>query len=165
MKKFLTKRPYLMFLLPGIIVYSVFVVYPILSAGYISFFRWNGYGPKEFVGLQNYRELFTNVNMMSQLGNALKNCLTIFLLSVIIMMPIQIIMAYIIHAKSRGSGFFQWRCFRRSSYPHPSSYSSLRFCLTVPLVLSIRFSGRRGWGIWQGPGWGSPNTGFMWSGS
>ena len=39
MKKFLTKRPYLMFLLPGIIVYSVFVVYPILSAGYISFFQ------------------------------------------------------------------------------------------------------------------------------
>ena len=111
MKKFIEKRPYLMFLLPGIIVYSVFVVYPILSAGYISFFRWNGYGPKEFVGLQNYRELFTNVNMMSQLGNALKNCLTIFLLSVIIMMPIQIIMAYIIHAKSRGSGFFQVAVF------------------------------------------------------
>lgn len=72
MRKFFRKRPYLMFLMPGIIVYSVFVVYPILSAGYISFFQWNGYGPKAYVGLQNYKDLFTNSNLMSQLGNALK---------------------------------------------------------------------------------------------
>lgn len=100
-----------MFLIPGFIVYLIFVIYPIFSAAHISFFKWNGYGPKEYVGLANYIQLFTDSDMMSQFLNALKNCLIIFGLTVLIVIPIQIIMAYMIHNKARGKSFFQVAIF------------------------------------------------------
>lgn len=107
MKKFFSKRPYILFLLPGVIIYSVLVIYPILSAGYISFFEWNGIGPKTFVGLGNYVELLTSPDMMSQLWNALRNSLTIFVLTVVIQIPLQILLAYMIHSKAKGYRFTQ----------------------------------------------------------
>ena len=111
MRLFFQKRPYIMFLIPGFIMYLIFVIYPIFSAGHISFFKWNGYGPKEFVGFSNYVQLFTNADMMAQFFNALKNCLIIFALTVLVVIPAQIIMAYMIHSKVRGKSFFQIAIF------------------------------------------------------
>lgn len=108
---FFKKRPYLTFLVPGLVAYSIFVIYPIFSAARISLYRWNGYGPKEFVGLQNYVELFSDPDMMSQLLNALKNSLILFGLTVVIAIPLQILMAYLIYSKCRGHRFFQVAIF------------------------------------------------------
>jgi multiple sugar transport system permease protein len=46
------------FLLPAVAVIGVFVIYPILSAGYTSLTSWDGFSPdKQFVGLGNYIRL------------------------------------------------------------------------------------------------------------
>ncbi len=108
---FLKKRPFIFFLLPGFILYTIFVIYPIFAAINISFYEWNGIGEKVFVGLGNYIELFTNPELLSQMVNALKNSLTLFVLTVILQIPIQIIMAYMIYIKSRGSNYFQVAIF------------------------------------------------------
>lgn len=100
-----------MFILPGFILYSIFVVYPIFAAVDISFYEWNGIGKKVFVGLANYIELFTNPNLMSQMGNALVHSLTLFALTVFLQIPIQIVMAYMIYIKARGKNFFQVAIF------------------------------------------------------
>lgn len=50
--------PYL-FIAPYVIAYFVFNFYPTLYSLYISFFKWNGIAPKEFVGFQNYVTLLT----------------------------------------------------------------------------------------------------------
>ncbi len=47
----------LAFLAPALVLIGVFVAFPILSAGYLSLFSWNGAGPRTFVGLDNYRHL------------------------------------------------------------------------------------------------------------
>jgi raffinose/stachyose/melibiose transport system permease protein len=48
------------FLIPALGIYIVFVIYPIISAIFISFFRWDGLSPdRAFVGLDNYVYLFT----------------------------------------------------------------------------------------------------------
>lgn len=105
------KRPYLWFLLPGFLLYLIFVIYPIFAAGKLSLYQWNGIGEKVFVGLSNYKELFSNANMMGEMLNALKNSLTIFGLTVVIQVPVQLIMAYIIYSKARGKNYFQVAIF------------------------------------------------------
>jgi multiple sugar transport system permease protein len=44
-------------LAPGCLLFTVFVVYPILDNIRLSFFDWNGSGPQVFVGLDNYLQL------------------------------------------------------------------------------------------------------------
>ena len=51
--------PYLL-VAPLVALLAVFVVYPFGQAIYRSFTEWNGANIDEFVGLANYRELFTN---------------------------------------------------------------------------------------------------------
>ena len=43
----------IIFLIPALTIFTLFVVLPIGEAAYYSFFRWNGYGaPEKFVGLK-----------------------------------------------------------------------------------------------------------------
>jgi multiple sugar transport system permease protein len=45
-------------LAPAVAILGSFVVYPIISAGYLSLTEWSGFGTvQEFVGLENYRRL------------------------------------------------------------------------------------------------------------
>ena len=86
MKTFFKKKPYALFLAPGFVLYSIFVIYPIFAAGKLSLYKWNGIGEKVYVGISNYIELFTNSDLMSQMMNALLHSLTIFVLTVVIML-------------------------------------------------------------------------------
>lgn len=46
------------FLIPALALFTLFVVLPMIEAGYYSFFSWNGYGtPTDFVGLRNYEQV------------------------------------------------------------------------------------------------------------
>lgn len=50
--------PYI-FMLPALIIYSVFVVYPMFDSLSISFTNWDGLSPtSSFVGLKNYQHIF-----------------------------------------------------------------------------------------------------------
>mgnify|MGYP001177950608 CR=1 FL=1 len=45
-------------LLPTVIVFAIFTIYPLLNGLYLSFFDWSGTGSvKQFIGLDNYKEL------------------------------------------------------------------------------------------------------------
>ena len=64
-------RPWL-FILPAAVVFAVFMFYPLIYTIYLSFFDWNMIKPvKEFVGLQNYLDIFTDPNIGKILGNTL----------------------------------------------------------------------------------------------
>jgi raffinose/stachyose/melibiose transport system permease protein len=48
------------FLLPALIIYAVFAIYPIVSALILSFYDWDGVSEnRNFVGLNNYVQIFT----------------------------------------------------------------------------------------------------------
>jgi ABC-type sugar transport system permease subunit len=47
------------FIAPAIIGFSVFVVYPMITAGYLSLTNWNGLTDPIFIGFQNFTDLFT----------------------------------------------------------------------------------------------------------
>jgi raffinose/stachyose/melibiose transport system permease protein len=51
----------ILFIVPGLLVYVIFMAYPFLSTIYLSFTNWNGVAPtKEWVGLSNYTRMFTD---------------------------------------------------------------------------------------------------------
>ena len=135
MRNFAKKHPYLLFILPGFILYCIFVIYPIISAAMNSLFKWNGIGPKTFVGLQNYIDLFTNKVLLSQLINAFKNSITIFLFTVLFVIPLQIIFAYMIYSKTKGHSLLQAVIFS----PQFISTPVIVFIFTLLLDSNIGF--------------------------
>jgi raffinose/stachyose/melibiose transport system permease protein len=64
-----TGRGSLLYLLPGLLVYLVFVFVPIVAALAVSLTEWNGLAVPVFVGLRNYVELFADGRFYVALGN------------------------------------------------------------------------------------------------
>lgn len=67
-----------MFIAPAFIFFTLFLIVPTISSVYYSFTSWDGISPDvKFIGLANYKEIFTS----ARFGNALKNTviLTVFI--------------------------------------------------------------------------------------
>jgi ABC-type sugar transport system permease subunit len=107
MNGFFRKRFFIFFLIPGTLLYTALVIYPIFSAMRLSLFRWNGINPRVFVGFGNYIELFTDPYLIGQFSNALGNSIRLFLLSVFIQIPLQLAIAYLIYSKMKAHQFAQ----------------------------------------------------------
>ena len=63
----------LYFVLPTVVIYGLFLFYPMVSAFQHSFYKWNLVSEKKFVGLFNYLRLFSdkrfwNMNTKKNLG-------------------------------------------------------------------------------------------------
>lgn len=56
------------FLLPAIVLFMLFSVIPIVYSFYLSTMKWNGFSiNKEFIGIKNYINIFTNKNFYNSL--------------------------------------------------------------------------------------------------
>lgn len=77
--------PLLLFLVPSLVLFSIFVVLPMVDAAIFSFFDWNGYGPiTDFVGLENYADVLSHRNF----GTAVRNSLIVVAVSLLIQLPL-----------------------------------------------------------------------------
>jgi multiple sugar transport system permease protein len=74
-----------LFLTPSLVVLTVFVVYPMIQAGYLSFTSYNLVQAAQWVGLGNYRRMLHD----PQVWNALKNTLVYAAVST----PISVLLA------------------------------------------------------------------------
>ena len=72
-KMYSNKLNIVLFLVPAMLLFVGVLIAPIIASGYFSFFDWNGFGEKVFIGFQNYKELFTSkpIGFMKALGNSL----------------------------------------------------------------------------------------------
>lgn len=60
----------IVFIAPAFIFYTLFIIVPTIGSVYYSFTSWDGISPDiHFIGLANYKEIFTS----ARFGNALKN--------------------------------------------------------------------------------------------
>ena len=57
------------FLLPAIIFFLIYVIFPIFQSVWISFYEWDGLGEAQWVGLANYVELFDDEYFYTSLKN------------------------------------------------------------------------------------------------
>jgi multiple sugar transport system permease protein len=58
-----------LFLAPGMIMFSIYVIIPIFQSIWISFYDWDGLGPKTWIGLGNYVELLDDEAFYTSLKN------------------------------------------------------------------------------------------------
>jgi raffinose/stachyose/melibiose transport system permease protein len=57
-------------LVPALIPYLAFVIFPLLMGVQYSFFDWNGIGASEFIGIENYITVFTDETLVASIQNA-----------------------------------------------------------------------------------------------
>jgi multiple sugar transport system permease protein len=86
-----------LFLAPGIFMFFLYVIIPIFQSIWISFFAWDGLSDKVFIGLENYRELFTDDAFYMSIKNNI-----IWLLLYIVAVPIGLFMALFLNQKVTG---------------------------------------------------------------
>lgn len=59
----------ILYLLPGLLLYILFVLVPVVQTIILGSMEWSGMGAKRFVGLQNYAELFGDPIFFQSLAN------------------------------------------------------------------------------------------------
>src|SRR5919201_5387798 len=59
-----------MFVLPALAAYGLFVLWPLIQTFKYSLYQWDGVAPAKWVGLDNFRTVFTDHQLVSVLGQA-----------------------------------------------------------------------------------------------
>ena len=145
------KWPYL-FCLPFLSAYFLFSMFPMLYSLKISFYDWNGFGAKTFVGIKNYLDLFTKDPLfLKSLGNTI--ILMAFSTPITVLLGLGV--AYLLFDIGRGKRIYQTVNF----FPY----------ITTPVAIGFIFSYLFDWQsgyvnkllIWLG----ALNEPFFWLGS
>lgn len=97
------KWPYL-FALPFVLAFIIFQLYPIIYSFYLSLNDWNGIGEKQFIGFQNYIDLFKKDPLFFK---SLYNTVIIMLMSLPLTLIIGIVLAYSTFQLMKGQRFLQ----------------------------------------------------------
>jgi raffinose/stachyose/melibiose transport system permease protein len=100
-------RTAIAFLLPAFALYSVFIVYPLLSALADSFWNWNGTARSSFAGLGNFRSLFTEFPLNHQLRAAFWHTVIFFIGTMIVQNTFGLLIAVLLSEGRFGKRFLQ----------------------------------------------------------
>ena len=86
-------------ILPTMLLYAVFILYPLASSIGLSLQKWDGIGAKVFIGFDNYVQAFKDPMMWLALQNNLKYCIGLILCGVLPGLLLAIILAGDIRAR------------------------------------------------------------------
>ncbi|HKY55864.1 MAG TPA: sugar ABC transporter permease [Anaerolineales bacterium] len=93
-----------LFLFPALILFLLFVIYPIFRSIYFSMFDWNGLGPAvDFVGLENFKNILTDKVFLKALGNVF----WIVAFSLGLQLPLALALAVMVGRDLPGRGIFR----------------------------------------------------------
>src|SRR5579859_1513270 len=100
---FARRKPFpvhiLVFLLPGAVIYTLFMAYPMLDSLRLSLFDQNGPGQPVFVGLTNFQTLLGDPDWSRPFWNALLNNFVFFSIHMLVQNPIALLLATLLTAK------------------------------------------------------------------
>jgi raffinose/stachyose/melibiose transport system permease protein len=135
-----------LFLLPALVIFTTFVIYPILASLYYSLTDWDGLAPDlHFVGLANFQQLFGDPTVLTDLKNTL-----IFAVGVMVLQNgLALLFAIIL------DGFLRRLTFLRVLFLIPAMLSALAigyiwsYIYTPEFGFLNAFLGRIGLSSWQ----------------
>ena len=130
-------RTWLLMLLPGLLIYAFFMAWPLLNSLRLSFYQGSGFTPTEFVGFNNYVELFTNPHWRDRFLNALSNTFVFFGIHMLVQNTLGLLFATILASGLRG-------------------HSIYRTIIFVPATLAVLVTGFL-WRLILNPQWGAVN--------
>lgn len=119
-----------LFLLPALVIFTVFVIYPILGSLYYSLTDWDGLAPSpHFVGLANFQQLLSDPTVFINVKNTL-----IFAAGVMVVQNgIALVLAVIL------DGFLRRLTFLRVLFLIPAMFSALAIGYTWSYIYSPTF--------------------------
>lgn len=89
-----------LFVLPALLIYVGFSVYPLLSSVGLSFLDSDGPGGSTFAGFDNYATLFTDPYVSERFWNALRNSVVFFGIHLVVELPVGLLMAALLTSNS-----------------------------------------------------------------
>ena len=95
------------FVLPTLVIYGIFLIYPMLSAFHYSFFKWNMISESKFVGLKNYIRMFGD----RRFWNSYYTTFHFTLISILIIIIFSFLLALLFQEKMMLKNFFQSSIF------------------------------------------------------
>ena len=95
----------IMLLVIPVLVYSLFFIYPIGYTVYLSFMKWNGMAvaKKTFIGLQNYKTLFSQ----AVFWHSLKNAVVFMAVSLVVIFPVSFLLALLVSRRTKINSFLR----------------------------------------------------------
>lgn len=95
------------FILPALLGTLIFIVIPVICSFGLSFTKWDLLNPIRFVGLDNYKEIFSEALFFKIFWNTVVFAISTSILGVII----PLVLACILNSKIRGSEFYKTAYF------------------------------------------------------
>lgn len=88
---------YVIMVVPTLVLYSLFFIYPMATSSYYAFTDWNGLSDYSFIGLQNFIDVFSDKDFL----HAIRNNMLFIVFSVFVQVPLIIIFALLIASVKR----------------------------------------------------------------
>lgn len=98
------KKVLLIFLLPALAIYLVFIPAPAITSLLLSLTKWDLIGEIKFIGLNNYRFLFIDDMVF---GTAARNTLIFMVTSILLQLPMAFLLANILGRDIRGKNIYR----------------------------------------------------------
>ncbi len=120
------------FILPFIIVFLIFNVYPVIRTLQLSFANYKGYGEVDYIGLKNYARVFGDKYFWTALWNTVK----IWSVNIVLQLGIAFLLTIVfsdIKYKIRGLGVF------RAIYYMPNIIAATSIAFLFKTLLDWRF--------------------------
>jgi len=151
------RRLVLLFMTPWILGFAVFFGYPLVMSAYLSFTHYDLLSPPRWIGLANYRYLFTTDQ---QIWPAVKN--TLWMIGVAV--PLQVLFAFgiatmLARAKA-GAGFFRTIFYLPALAPPVAATLGFVYILNPangPVNIALSHLGISGPLWFQSPDWAKPS--------
>ncbi len=94
-------------LLPSLLIYSTFVIYPIIRSFFYGFYDWNGLSEPVYIGIKNFQSILTD----GIFWLSFKNNLYLMFFSIFAQIPIGLVLAFVLSNKLKGGNFFRTAFF------------------------------------------------------
>jgi raffinose/stachyose/melibiose transport system permease protein len=98
---------WLLFLLPALSIYVLFMAVPLMGSIRLSLFTGEGIVPNTFVGLDNFSKLFQDPIWSGRLSNALKNTFVLFLIHMGVQNTLGLLFAVLLTNKIKGFAIYR----------------------------------------------------------
>ncbi len=129
---------WLFYILPGLVIYLIFMALPLLNSLRLSFFTGSGFQLDTYIGIDNYRRLFFDPDTSASFWNAFKNTWIFFGITMLIQNTLGLTFAMLLSNKGlKGAGAF-------------------RTVIFIPATIAIVVCGFL-WKLLLDPNWGSIN--------
>src|SRR3984893_9551555 len=122
------------FLAPAVLIYTAFMIYPLVDSLWLSLSNKEPSGGPHFVGAENYQALFSQEKWAKPFWNALGNNALFFVIHMLVQNPVGLFLAALLWTRIRGAWI----------------YRTIIFTPTILSVVIIGFV----WTLILNPAWG-----------